>query len=334
MLKSALIVAAYNRPENLRQLLSMLSLSNYDGNSVDLVVSIDFSDKQIDVSEVVQKVDWVHGQKKIILQKENLGLKKHILFCGDLSIDYDFIVFFEEDLIVSPYFYRFARESFYAYKDEKKIAGISLYAYERSEYNNLQFSPINIGYDAYFMQFVSSWGQVWTSAQWLSFRQWLSVRDCDSFTDGAPSYVCNWPKKSWKKHFIRYVVENDLYFVFPYVGLSSNPGVAGENHNSIYDLYATNVLLGDKSSFNFPRVFGPGVFYNSSFKLDFSNINFFSERECVGRYIPSAVRDYSRSEEFFRRNPFRSTFYFRVWCFSIVNDLRIIIFKFKNILGL
>src|SRR5690606_27243452 len=80
MLKSALIVAAYNRPENLRQLLSMLSLSNYDGNSVDLVVSIDFSDKQIDVSEVVQKVDWVHGQKKIILQKENLGLKKHILF--------------------------------------------------------------------------------------------------------------------------------------------------------------------------------------------------------------------------------------------------------------
>jgi hypothetical protein len=81
-----------------------------------------------------------------------------------------------------------------------------------------------------------------TPGQWIKFKSWLDVYDCESFDDPkVPSYICLWPKSSWKKHLIRYLIMEDLYFIYPRFSLTTNPGVNGTHHNNIKGLYSVPI---------------------------------------------------------------------------------------------
>lgn len=43
-------------------------------------------------------------RKMLLLKNQNLGLKKHIISCGDLTNIYDNVICIEDDLVLSPYF--------------------------------------------------------------------------------------------------------------------------------------------------------------------------------------------------------------------------------------
>src|SRR5689334_4123595 len=129
--KPAIVISAFNRPASLRRLLNSIEAARYDLNDIDLVISIDKSDSD-EVEKTAEKFKWKYGEKKIILQNEPLGLKQHILRCGDLTSDYNAIILLEDDLMVSPYFYEYAIKALEYYKDDKMLAGISLYNYEVS----------------------------------------------------------------------------------------------------------------------------------------------------------------------------------------------------------
>ena len=51
------------------------------------------------------------GIKKIIKHSKNLGLRAHVITCGDLVNIYDNIIVLEDDLFVSPYFYKYANDA-------------------------------------------------------------------------------------------------------------------------------------------------------------------------------------------------------------------------------
>src|SRR5574344_1345043 len=96
-----IVVVAYNRLESLKRILASLSRGEYPREPVELIISIDRGDNQ----EVLQYADafpWPHGEKRVIYRPENLGLKRHILTCGDLTQDHDGIILLEDDLVVSP----------------------------------------------------------------------------------------------------------------------------------------------------------------------------------------------------------------------------------------
>ena len=100
----AIVVVAYNRPDSLNRLLDSLTKVNYEGHNVPLIISIDYSGKD-DVYLAAEAFEWKFGEKKIIRHPENLGLKKHVLSCGDLVKDYDAVIILEDDLLVSPGMY-------------------------------------------------------------------------------------------------------------------------------------------------------------------------------------------------------------------------------------
>lgn len=212
---------------------------------MDLIISIDKNDNEL-VYELADKYVWEFGRKIIIKQQKQLGLREHILNCGDLTLNNDAIIMLEDDLIVSKSFYRYAIQSVNFYSSDPNIAGISLYSYRLAETVNRPFIPLQDDSDIYFMKVPSSWGQIWTKEQWLRFRDWYNEKEYSKvdFKDKVPTNVLNWPESSWKKYFYMYLVLNNKYIIYPRIGLSTNMGEVGTHFVEKTNIYQS-ILMGE-----------------------------------------------------------------------------------------
>ena len=228
----AIVAVAFNRPLSISRLLDSLTKADYQATSVPLVISVDFSDS--DNGEQVRKIAesfvWPFGEKELIFHDRNLGLRKHILSCGDLTEKYGSVIVFEDDLSVSPCFHNYASAALDFTADQSNVAGVSLYHYRTHFLKRLPFIPLYDGHENYYLQNPSSVGQAWSREQWNGFRSWYDTKlkvDAslnEKLPDNLPIHprVANWPESSWLKFFIWYMVEQQKYFLFPRVSYSTN----------------------------------------------------------------------------------------------------------------
>lgn len=253
-LSPAVVVIAFDRARPLARLLRSLGAAHYPprdaaGQGTPLIISIDHSDAA-EVVRLAEEFHWPHGEKEIIRHATRLGLREHVLRCGDLALRHGAVIVLEDDLTVAPGFYDYARQALAFYAGDESIAGLSLYNYQLHPFAgvpgcDVRFDPLHDGHDNWFGCFASSWGQCWTAAQWSGFRSWLEERPTHAaFSPKLPSCVRNWPASSWKKLFHQYQVESARYFVFPRVALSTNWGDAGTH------------LRGDTARFQAPLLCG------------------------------------------------------------------------------
>lgn len=224
----AIVVVGYNRIDGVKRLLFSLQNAHYSSKNVPLIISIDASGNT-DLYNYVSNFEWENGMKYINIEKERLGLKEHILKCGDLTKYFKAIILLEDDLFVSPDFYIYTINALNKYGENTKIAGISLYGEELNGYVCLPFQPLNNGSDCFAWQTVSSWGEVWNYRMWSDFRTWLKEWNEDFNPIEMPTQIKNW-ERAWSKYFYAFVVTNDLYFIYPYVSLSTNFNDAGGEH--------------------------------------------------------------------------------------------------------
>ena len=89
-MKKAIIIIGYKRRDSIERLLRSLERANYDGDTVDLVFSIDNSGTRI-VEECAEEYEWKHGKKIIRTFPQRQGLRKHILSCGNYFSEYDWL---------------------------------------------------------------------------------------------------------------------------------------------------------------------------------------------------------------------------------------------------
>lgn len=226
----AVVVVGYNRVDGIGNLLSSLKRAEYDNDKVDLIISLDKSEIQDRIVDLARDFEWPYGNKQIRAFKDRLGLRKHILSCGDLTDIYDAVVVLEDDLIVSTMYYRYLKCVIPQYKDDPRIAGISLYSYAVNEFCGEPFIPSYNGYDAYLLQVAQSWGQCWTKEMWRGFRSWnYSDSEELSLDTYMPSCIFAWGKTSWKKNYMSYIVKNNLFFVYPYHSFTTNCSLLGEH---------------------------------------------------------------------------------------------------------
>lgn len=226
--RPAIVVCAFNRPQALQRLLNALAAAVYGPVQVTLVVSIDNGGDPA-VQHVAEQFGWPHGDKTVLMRETFLGLKEHILACGDLAQTYGSIVLLEDDLFVAPYFYEYACRALQYYAGHKRVAGVSLYNYEVAESCFQPFRALHDGNDVYFMQVASSWGQAWSAAQWQEFKAWYAQHPVIPDSGSVPEYVKKWGQHSWKKHFIHYLTATQRYFVFPRISFSTNFEEPGTN---------------------------------------------------------------------------------------------------------
>ena len=253
--KTAVVAVGYNRPEAIRELIDSVTQAEYSGDEVDLVFSIDRGERQNEIVKLAQETSWPNGEKIIRAYDERQGLRRHIIQCGDLTEKYDAVVVLEDDLRVSKYFYSYVKHALEFSRGNDRIAGISLYKHLFHQGAGRFFEPDNNGYDAFLMQVAQSWGQCWSKGMWKPFKEWyLSNEDKDlSQGDLIPQYVSNWDSHSWLKYFMRYLAETDKYFIYPYIGLSTNCSEAGQHNSNTSNDYQIPLLNGPKS-FVFPQI--------------------------------------------------------------------------------
>ena len=260
-MKIAICIVSYNRPDSVKRVLSSIERGFYNEDKVDLFISIDYSGDNA-VQKVAEKFEWNHGDKCIISHKENLGLRRHILSCGDLVYDYDGLIVLEDDVFVAPSFYLYAKATIDKYRLDDRIAGISLYSFHLNYHNWLPFIPLSSDSDVYLMQNAQSWGQVWMPRQWKSFKEWYEQNSDDfPLMPHLPRSICSW-KKSWLKYHTRYCIETNKYFIYPYISLSTCFSDTGEHTQFSSTLIQVPLCSPEKRTF----VLNPTVCYDAFFE--------------------------------------------------------------------
>lgn len=248
-----IVVAGYNRPESLKRLLNSLLYCRYSDGDIRLVVSIDGGGDP-EVASVADAYEWSHGEKRVILREANLGLREHILRCGDLTEQYGPIIMLEDDIGVSEWFYQYAVDALSCFEGDERIAGISLYRYETNVNCGFRFDPIDFGLGCFLMQVPQSWGQAWSAEHWRRFRAWYGQEANRTKPVDIPSNVAGWSENSWLKYFTRYLVDTNRFFVYPVNSLSTNYSDPGTHmtrgSNSFQVALATGPLkISDEARF-------------------------------------------------------------------------------------
>jgi hypothetical protein len=267
----AIVIVTFNRPKSLERLLMNIAQAHYEDAPVDLVISIDFqdSDSHSAVVKLAREFEWNKGSKQIIEHKANLGLRAHVLSCGDLTSKYGSIIMLEDDLYVSPFFYRFACQSASFYGNDENIAGISLYNHKTNIHNSFPFDLIGEDGDTYFLQIASSWGQLWTNSQWLGFRNWYGENSTQRIAgDKTPLYIQSWPESSWLKYFVRYLIYTNKYFVYPKTSYSTNFSDSGTHVKSSNSYFQVPITINSTNYFQFIELRNSINVYDSYFELE------------------------------------------------------------------
>lgn len=222
------VVVGYRKVGGFKRLLAKILKASKIYKEINVTISLDGG-----YAESVRKIafDFMReiGKERceIILNNINLGLRKHIIQCGNLSGRYGAIILFEDDIYPDLHYYKYASEALSFFSCDSLISSISLYSPRYNETANLPFSPAcKSGASVYFMQLPCSWGQMWTAAQWNEFKNWFDKNegtDFERFSD-LPKNIANWSSHSWKKYYALFLISTNKYVVYPYRSYATNCG--------------------------------------------------------------------------------------------------------------
>ena len=261
-----IVAVGYNREKTLKRLLERLNECYYEDDIL-LIISIDHSGEAC-VEKMAEEFSWQHGKKEVVTFPERLGLRQHILTCGSYMERYnlDAVAVFEDDVYPSEDFCSYMKQAVEFYRGDSRIAGISLYTHLWNVHKDMPFQPMNSSYDIFFMQFAQSWGQVWMRKQWEEFVHWYKEHS-EEFSElgHVPLNVCNWPKTSWLKYHIRYCIEEDKYFVYPYASMSTCFAEVGEHVKRETTCYQVPLQMGRGITYRFPNLFQEGTVHYDAF---------------------------------------------------------------------
>ncbi|MGK0488817.1 MAG: hypothetical protein ACJAXB_002004 [Candidatus Endobugula sp.] len=265
----AIVIVAFNRPKSLLRLLGSVAKAEYpEGELVPLCLCIDYQDSKENrtVVEIAETFEWPFGPKDVIHQSENLGLKQHVLTCGDLTERFGSMIMLEDDLYVSPAFYDYAARALDYYEDEDRVGGVSLYGHKINVSGQLPFESLNDGNDVYFLQIAASWGQAWSQSQWRAFRDWFIFNTVVPNSALMPDYIINWPATSWLKHYVHFLVDTNRYFVYPKIALSTNFSDAGQHNAKGVPFFQVPLVI-VKSRYRFESLSVSNAVYDSFFEI-------------------------------------------------------------------
>ena len=193
MSKIIISIRVFNRPNKVKNLLN--SIKQIDTSKFKFLFFVDGPKHANDIELIKQSLKEINNYRykkdsKIFLQKKNLGLKKHWIYCMNQTFKRtDKAIFLEDDLVVSDNFINFISSGLYKYAKIKKVKSICGYV------------PINIksNIETFFASRPSVWG----------FGTWKRVWDeCKLLMNKPNIHYLNFDNK---KKLIKY--GHDLHII-------------------------------------------------------------------------------------------------------------------------
>lgn len=257
-----IIVVVYNRAKSLLRLLTSLNEAEYDSDSVKLEVWIDRSeDDRIDSStvETAKSFEFKHGEYSVIPHPHHVGIYGQWLTTWKPKVNSSEIaVILEDDLTVSPYFYKYLKLVHQQYDKNPEVNGYSLQG-SSCKHSDKDTSTLEgpKGSPVFLYPVLGTWGFSPNRRNWVKFLDWFAVAYSNhSFQPYVPgSIVTRWyrefqklgkTKSMWSIWHIYYAWKNKEFTLYSnfegHAGLTANwlePGLHyGKSKNK-----ATNRLL-------------------------------------------------------------------------------------------
>ncbi len=321
-MKIAICAICYNRLNSLKRLLGSLEKAYYD-EPVTLIISIDKSNTT-EIEEFADLYKWTKGELRVIKHEKNLGLRNHILSCGEHLHEFDAIIVLEDDVYVTPSFYFYSRECVEQYYTDSNIAGISLFNYPLNYHCNLPFMPMHSDSDVFLFQSACSWGQVWMKQQWFDFMNWYKNHSEEfSKQPHLPDSICSWPKSSWLKYHTKYCIETNKYFIFPYTSLTTCFCDVGTHATKKQTHTQSIMVYGEKKHFNL----NPTIKYDVFFEAEsiYAHFGLSKDNLCVDLFGEKKNREKRRYYLTRKQLPYRViksyALDFKPWELNVLNDL-------------
>ncbi|KAK8935399.1 hypothetical protein KSP39_PZI013216 [Platanthera zijinensis] len=234
-------VLTFDRIESLRRCLRSLVTADYGGDRVNLHVFVDHFpsidatngsdvlvngklDESRRILDLVDGLEWLHGEKFILYRTVNAGLQAQWLEVWWPASDDDFAFVVEDDLEVSPLFYKYLKALILKYYYDMSnysplIYGVSL---QRPRFvagkhgNKLQ---VDREERLFLYQIVGTWGQLLFPKPWKEFRLWYDAHKAKGLKPILHGMVTTgWYKKMgeriWTPWFIKFIHAKGYYNIY------------------------------------------------------------------------------------------------------------------------
>lgn len=233
------IIMTMDRRESFLRLWRSLERANYLGDRIDVDVWVDrnSTDHVADpefLREITQ-LPWENGNKRVHLWRRNAGIRRQWIDTWILSVGgstekqlRERAVILEDDLSVSPFFYKWLKLAHEAYVDNKEVVAYTL--------TRASLCPAHCGElhggpgpedtaTQFLSPLVGSWGLAPKASHWIAFRKWYHEeairRDIRPYVEGL--ITTDWYKmfegehrerSMWTAFHVKYV---DLHLGEMYV---------------------------------------------------------------------------------------------------------------------
>lgn len=231
-----LIVLTFSRPNSLKRLLASLDAADYGMDRPSLRLVIDLppagssnrtNQSHAQVKAVAQAFCWRHGNMTVVHQSSHKQLMGQWLSAWIPTGRADAAVLLEDDLQVSPLFYRWLKNARLKYIGMTGLAGFTLQHQKllnyKGEHKGL-VPPTNP--QPYLHLLPGSYGLAPDAAVWTEFLGWVAQRQAEPrfrpYVEGlvTTAWFRSFEKQGrqgtmWTQWFIRFVDERRLYTLYP-----------------------------------------------------------------------------------------------------------------------
>ncbi|KAF3782887.1 hypothetical protein EJ110_NYTH33489 [Nymphaea thermarum] len=233
-------VLAYDRLDSLARCLRSIANADYDGDRVDLHIFLDHfraSDAGNDSGVLDQRLEgarrmlgfvdgfeWKFGDKLVHYRTGNVGLQAQWLEAWWPSSDDEFAFVVEDDLELSPVYYRYLKKLIAAYYYDRSNFNPSIYgaSLQRPRFvagkhgNKLQLDDDT---HIFLYQIVGTWGQLLFPKPWKEFRLWYDTHKLKNIQPILMGMVTTgWYKRMgeriWTPWFIKFIHTRGYYNIY------------------------------------------------------------------------------------------------------------------------
>ncbi|XP_064995193.1 uncharacterized protein LOC103978875 isoform X3 [Musa acuminata AAA Group] len=229
----------FDRIDSLRRCLRSLAATDYAGDRVHLHVLVDHFrpangssapsvDRKLEESrrilDLIDRFRWVHGEKIVHYRTANAGLQAQWLEAWWPSSDDEFAFVVEDDLELSPLYYKFLKRLILKYYYDPANYDASIYgaSLQRPRFvagkkgNKLQLSSET---RIFLYQMVGTWGQLLFPKPWKEFRLWYDEHKAKEIKPILQGMVTTgWYKRFgeriWTPWFIKFIHARGYYNLY------------------------------------------------------------------------------------------------------------------------
>lgn len=297
--KITLVILLFRKTRNLElQVNSIIKNISSLGKAkklISLVISIDHGG-DIDNRILNKQVNRLkeHINVHVIHREKKLGLKEHYLILFSELLNRDYVLFIEDDIILSNNGLKAAFEFTTLIKQNCDTIGFSLYSPRYDEIHSREFIPCPIS-SFYMMKVPSSLGWCVKGAVLRSFLEDYPIKKST-----IDPYISSWGENSIKREWYNWMVVKNKYYLYPLLSYAHLSNLEIGENTGIENLHFTEfthtLFKTDGKPIRYDEFYQVDEFMHNNIEIDLYGSKTLYRSDI--KYILSKIKNSNRLKDF------------------------------------